>query len=67
MVSSANGITEVKQVLSKHYEYLKTNPWRSLPELTNRNGKNCPGSCTAQAWSCATLLEVYALKWITNP
>jgi len=36
---------------------MKTDPWRSLPELTNANGAFCEDSCRAQAWSIATILD----------
>lgn len=47
----------INSVLCKHHEEILANPWRGLPELTNSNGKYCPGSCRTQAWSSATILE----------
>ncbi|GMR35805.1 hypothetical protein PMAYCL1PPCAC_06000, partial [Pristionchus mayeri] len=50
-----------REVLSRLGAYriaLKNSPWRSLPELTNANGKRCDHSCEAQAWSVGCLLEV---------
>jgi glycogen debranching enzyme len=37
---------------------LETNPYAGLPELTNRNGKECHSGCPTQAWSFATILDV---------
>ncbi|KAL1140349.1 hypothetical protein AAG570_000281 [Ranatra chinensis] len=51
-------IKEVKRLLRRHWYHLTTSPWRGLPELTNKDGAYCPGSCTTQAWSMATVLEV---------
>ncbi|XP_048448186.1 glycogen debranching enzyme, partial [Rhincodon typus] len=48
----------VKNILSRHYDYLEKSPWKGLPELTNENGGYCPFSCETQAWSLATILEV---------
>ena len=28
-----------------------------FPELTNKDGKLCPGSCNTQAWSISTIIE----------
>jgi glycogen debranching enzyme len=49
----------VKKHLGKLNERLNSNDWKSLPELTNRNGEECYFSCPAQAWSVATTLEVF--------
>ena len=35
--------------------------WSGLPELTNKDGKFCPGSCNTQAWSIATIIEAVEL------
>lgn len=49
---------EVWSTLQLHLKEIKTSHWRGLPELTNANGEFCPHSCTTQAWSSATILEV---------
>ena len=49
----------VKKHLGKMYDILSGSDWKSLPELTNRNGQKCDFSCSAQAWSVATLMEVF--------
>lgn len=51
-------VRHIRQVISKHWAYLQASPWKGLPELTNKNGAECWGSCRVQAWSMATLLEV---------
>ena len=43
---------------------LRESPAFGLPELTNRDGQPCRDSCTTQAWSVATVLDMlsdYAL------
>lgn len=45
------------QIIANFYATLSETPWLGLPELTNTNGKFCPGSCTIQAWSLGTALE----------
>ncbi|XP_050428887.1 glycogen debranching enzyme isoform X2 [Adelges cooleyi] len=56
--------SEIQSILAKHYEHLRTSVWRGLPELTNKDGAFCSGSCPTQAWSVATILE--ALIAVTN-
>ena len=36
---------------------LLDSPWRSLPELTQKDGAHCPSGCPSQAWSVATVLD----------
>ena len=38
-------------------KYIQTDKWSGLPELTNKDGSFCEGSCPTQAWSIATLIE----------
>ena len=45
------------KILSSFYAALVETPWLGLPELTNSEGKFCPGSCPIQAWSLGTALE----------
>ncbi|KAI5694550.1 hypothetical protein M8J75_000879 [Diaphorina citri] len=51
-------IGSIRSLLARHFVHLNTSHWRGLPELTNKDGKECPGSCNTQAWSSSTLLEV---------
>ncbi|KNE73199.1 glycogen debranching enzyme [Allomyces macrogynus ATCC 38327] len=41
--------------------HLARAPYAGLPELTNKDGEECPGSCMTQAWSSASFLE---LAWM---
>ena len=38
-------------------KYIENDVWGGLPELTNKNGAFCSGSCCTQAWSIGTVLE----------
>ena len=38
-------------------KYIEKDKWSGLPELTNKDGSFCEGSCPTQAWSIATLIE----------
>lgn len=51
-------VVNIKRILSRHYSYIMSDKWMGLPELTNSNGSHCRDSCTTQAWSVATLLDV---------
>ena len=53
-----NVLKYVKKHLGKLYETMFSNDWRSLPELTNKNGQICHHSCVSQAWSLATIIEL---------
>jgi len=52
-------VSLVKRHLGKMSACLSGNEWKSLPELTNKNGQVCPFSCESQAWSLATIVEVF--------
>lgn len=47
----------VHKFLRHHRTHISTSHFRGLPELTNRNGQHCPGSCEVQAWSSACILD----------
>ncbi|OCH93668.1 glycoside hydrolase family 13 protein [Obba rivulosa] len=38
-------------------QHIKNDPWRGLPELTNKDGELCHDSCNTQAWSASTILD----------
>lgn len=61
VVNGRDAIILVKQHLGRLNQYLmnSANPWKSLPELTNRNGVECAFSCPSQCWSVACALEVF--------
>eukprot|EP00921_Rhytidocystis_pertsovi_P016924 GHVQ01026653.1.p1 GENE.GHVQ01026653.1~~GHVQ01026653.1.p1 ORF type:complete len:1157 (-),score=119.47 GHVQ01026653.1:1814-5284(-) len=44
------------QHLASHRRFIQSSTWKSLPELTNKDGCDCFFSCPAQAWSVATIL-----------
>ena len=54
---AAAAVGQVKSHLGKLSEALARSEWKSLPELTNRNGEECYFGCPSQAWSLATTLE----------
>lgn len=47
----------LQRTFVSHADAAHSSDWKGLPELTNKDGAFCPGSCTTQAWSSATLLE----------
>lgn len=49
--------------LTKQREEIMKSPWAGLPELTNKNGEFCQDSSPTQAWSAATLLDLFYDLW----
>ncbi|XP_076462933.1 glycogen debranching enzyme-like [Babylonia areolata] len=47
-----------RSVLCRHYNLLFQSPWKSLPQLTNKDGAFCEDSCRAQAISSGCVLEL---------
>ncbi|CAG8464281.1 8825_t:CDS:10 [Acaulospora morrowiae] len=45
--------------LLPHRSFIETSPWAGLPELTNTDGAECLHACPTQAWSAATLLDLF--------
>lgn len=37
--------------------HIRNDPWRGIPELTNKDGAYCSDSCKTQAWSASCLLD----------
>lgn len=54
---TTNVLNQIQRIIQGHREALNNSDWKSLPELTNKDGAYCPGSCPTQAWSTACLLE----------
>jgi glycogen debranching enzyme len=50
---------DIACILRKHREYVSQSDWHGLPELTNKDAEYCHDSCTTQAWSTATLLDLF--------
>ncbi|CAN6674729.1 glycogen debranching enzyme [Trichomonascus vanleenenianus] len=45
--------------LAGNRQWLHESPWAGLTELTNKDGEFCNDSSPTQAWSSATLIEVF--------
>ena len=52
-----NIFDDICKRLIPYEKYILNDPWSGLPELTNKDGKLCPGSCNTQAWSISTIIE----------
>ena len=57
-IKSTENLSMIHSVLSTHAQALQHSLWKGLPELTNKDGTECVDSCSVQAWSMATLLDV---------
>ncbi|OHT00114.1 Glycogen debranching enzyme [Tritrichomonas foetus] len=49
---------KMKKVISNLKRALKESPAFGLPELTNKDGEFCAGSCLTQAWSVSSVLDM---------
>ncbi|KAI8391335.1 glycogen debranching enzyme [Radiomyces spectabilis] len=49
---------DIARILRAHRKEITVNPWAGLAELTNKDAAPCWDSCTTQAWSSATLLDL---------
>ena len=56
-----NIFEDICQRLIPFEKYIINDSWSGLPELTNKDGKFCPGSCNTQAWSISTIIEAVDL------
>ncbi|CAG8553348.1 9386_t:CDS:10 [Ambispora gerdemannii] len=52
-------IHNIMRMLLPHRKIIETSVWAGLPELTNANGAECHDACPTQAWSAATLLDLF--------
>jgi glycogen debranching enzyme len=55
----ALSIQDIARILRKHRAYISDTVWCGLPELTNKDGAYCNDSSPTQAWSAATLLDLF--------
>ena len=49
---------KMKKVISNLKRAFKESPAFGLPELTNKDGEFCSGSCLTQAWSTSSVLDL---------
>ena len=49
---------KMKKLMSNLKRAFKESPAFGLPELTNKDGEFCNGSCLTQAWSVSSLLDM---------
>ena len=52
-------LRQISLRLENHRTWIQESPWAGLTELTNRDGEFCADSCPTQAWSAATLLDLF--------
>ena len=53
-----NNILDKYTEITKFKKVIDSNPYSSLPELTNCDGEKCGDSCDSQAWSLAKLIDL---------
>lgn len=51
---------QVARRMVGHRQWIRTSHWAGLTELTNKDGELCTDSSPTQAWSSATLIELFA-------
>lgn len=59
-LSLQDTVYQLKKRLQGHMKWLNESHWAGLTELTQKNGELCPDSSPTQAWSSATLLDLYS-------
>ena len=47
----------IQRWLQKHKLHIQEASFAGLPELTNKDGQTCHGSCPTQAWSSSVMIE----------
>lgn len=61
--ANAAGAMETFQQISRrltgHRQWIRTSHWFGLTELTNKDGQLCKDSSPTQAWSMATLIDLF--------
>lgn len=50
---------QVARRLISHRQTIRTTHWYGLPELTNKDGQFCADSSPTQAWSSATVIDLF--------
>ncbi|ANB13548.1 bifunctional 4-alpha-glucanotransferase/amylo-alpha-1,6-glucosidase [Sugiyamaella lignohabitans] len=58
-VDKTEVFAQLRKRISGHVHWLHTSRWKGLTELTNKDGQFCYDSSPTQAWSAATLIELY--------
>ena len=57
---TAKLVNQVQGWMLPHKLHIVKDSFAGLPELTNKGGEHCHGSCPTQAWSSGVMVEVIA-------
>lgn len=57
---AAKLVSKVQGWMLPHKLHIANDSFAGLPELTNKDGAHCHGSCPTQAWSSGVMVEVIA-------
>lgn len=58
--SAMETFQQISRRLTGHRQWIRDSKWFGLTELTNRSGEYCHDSSPTQAWSTATLMDLFA-------